>query len=43
MVMEGDSSFKVVGSNIGTVYWMDIFSHIFVSNFVMMFVSNDKK
>ena len=26
---------KVVGSNPGTVYWMDIFSHIFVVKIVM--------
>ena len=30
MVMGRDSCPKVVGSNPGTVYWMDIFSHIFV-------------
>ena len=30
MVMGGDSVLKVVGSNPGMVYWMDIFSHIFV-------------
>ena len=29
---------KVVGLNPGTVYWMDIFSHIFVVKIVMMFV-----
>ena len=27
---------KVVGSNPGTVYWMDIFSHIFVVNILML-------
>ena len=26
------------GSNPGTVYWMDIFSHTFVVKIVMMFV-----
>ena len=26
---------KVVGSNHGTIYWMDIFSHIFVVKIVM--------
>ena len=30
MVMERDPRPRVVGSNLGTVYWMDIFSHIFV-------------
>ena len=30
MAMGGDSRPKVVGSNLGSVYWMDIFSHIFV-------------
>ena len=29
---------KVVGSNPGTVYWMDIFTHIFVVKIVMMFI-----
>ena len=29
---------KVVGSNPGTVYWMDIFSHILDVKIVMMFV-----
>ena len=29
---------KVVGSNPGTVYSMDIFSHIFVVRFVVIFV-----
>ena len=29
---------KVMGSNPGTVYWMDILSHIFVVKIVMMFV-----
>ena len=29
---------KVVGSNPGTVYWMDIFSHILVVKIVMLFV-----
>ena len=28
---------KVVGTNPGTVYWMDIFSHIFVVNIEIMF------
>ena len=32
MVMGGDSSPKVVGSNPGTIYWMDIFTHIFCKN-----------
>ena len=27
-----------MGSNPGTEYWMDIFSHIFVVKIVMMFV-----
>ena len=26
---------KVEGSNPGTVYWMDIFSHVFVEKIVM--------
>ena len=30
--------FQNVGSNPGTKYWMDIFSHIFVVKTVMMFV-----
>ena len=30
MVMGGDSRCKGRGFEIGTVYWMDIFSHIFV-------------
>ena len=38
MVMGGDSCPKVVGSNPGTVYWMDIFAHIFVVKIVMMFI-----
>ena len=29
---------KVMGFNLGTVYWMDIFSHLFVVKTVMMFV-----
>ena len=29
---------KVVGLNPGTIYWMDIFSHIIVVKIVMMFV-----
>ena len=28
---------KVVGLNPGAIYWMDIFSHIFVVKIVMMF------
>ena len=38
MDMGRDSHSKVVGSNPGTVHWMDIFSHIFVVKIVMMFV-----
>ena len=30
VVMGEDSCCKVVGSNPSTVYWMDIFSHLFV-------------
>ena len=33
--MGGDSYLKVVGSNPSTVYWMDIFSRIFVVKNVM--------
>ena len=34
----------VVGFNPGTVYWMDIFSHIFVVNmFVLMFLCKDQE
>ena len=29
---------KVVGSNLSTIYWMDIFSQIFVVKIVMVFV-----
>ena len=29
---------KIVGSNPSTIYWMDIFSHLFVVKIVMMFV-----
>ena len=29
---------KVMGSNTGTLYWMDIISQIFVVKIVMMFV-----
>ena len=32
---------KVVGSNPSTVYWTDIFSHIFVFK-ILMFVSKDE-
>ena len=35
VVMGGDSA---VGSNPGTAYWIDIFSHIFIVKNVMMFV-----
>ena len=35
MVMGRDSRPMVVGSNTGTIYWMDIFSHIFVVKIVM--------
>ena len=31
MVMGRDSRSMVMGSNSGTIYWMDIFSHIFVA------------
>ena len=34
---------KVVGSNPDTVYWMDIFSHIFVEQIVMLIVRKDQK
>ena len=34
---------KVVGSNPGTVYWMDIFSQIIVVKIEMMFVWKDRK
>ena len=30
MVMGGDSRSEVCGFESGTVYWMDIYSHIFV-------------
>ena len=30
MVMGGDSCSKVVSSNPGTVFWMDIFSHTYL-------------
>ena len=33
----------VMGSNPSTVYWMDIFLHIFVVKIVMMFVWKDRK
>ena len=35
VVMGRDSRPKVVGLNPGTVYWMDIFSQIFVVKIVM--------
>ena len=35
--MGGDSCPKVVSSNPSTVYWMDIFSHLFAVKFVMLF------
>ena len=35
LVMGGDSFFKVVGSNPSTIYWMDIFSHLFVVKIVI--------
>ena len=35
VVMGRDSRLKVMGSNPGTVYWMDIFSHIFCVKIVM--------
>ena len=35
VVMGIDSRSKVVGSNPGTIYWMDIFSHKFVVKIVM--------
>ena len=39
VVMGGDSlSKKVVGSNPGTIYWIDIFHIYFVVKIVMMFV-----
>ena len=38
LVVMGGDSLKVVGSNLVTVNWMDIFSHIFVVKIVMMFV-----
>ena len=34
---------KVVGSSPVTVFWIDIFSHIFVAKIVMMFVWKDRK
>ena len=43
MVWEETRMPKVVGSLPVTVYWMDIFSHIFVVKIVMMFVGNDRK
>ena len=33
----------VVGSNPGTIYWMDIFSHIFVVKIIMMFFEKNRK
>ena len=38
MLWEETHVLKVVGSNPGTVFWMDIFSHLFVVKIVMMFV-----
>ena len=43
VVMGIDSQSKVVGSNPGTIYWMDISSHVFVVKIVMMFVWKDQK
>ena len=37
MVMEETHVPKVVGSNPSTVYWMDVFSHVFVAKIVMTF------
>ena len=34
---------NVVGLNPGTVYWMDMFSHILFVKIVMMFVGKDQK
>ena len=42
MVMGRDLVPKVVGSNPCTVYWMDIFSHIFVVK-IVLFVCKDNK
>ena len=33
--MEESNALKVVSSNPGTVYWMDIFSHLFVVKIAM--------
>ena len=41
MVMEETHVPKVVGSNPSTVYWMDIFSHLFVVK-VVIFVWKDE-
>ena len=38
-----DSRPKVMGSNPGTVYWMEKISHIFVVKIVMIFVRKDRK
>ena len=35
VVMGGDSCPKVVGSNPSTLYWIDIFSHLFAVKIVM--------
>ena len=35
VVMGGDSCPKVMSSNHSTVYWMEIFSHLFVVKIVM--------
>ena len=34
---------KVVGSNLSTVYWMDIFSHLFVVGIVMFVWKDENK
>ena len=38
MVMGGDSCSEGCGFDSGTIYWIDIFSHEFVVQIVMMFV-----
>ena len=43
VVMEGDSSPKVVGSNPSTIYWMNILSHLFVVRIVMFVLKDENK
>ena len=43
VVMGGDSVLKVVGLNPRTIYWMDIFSHIFVVKIVVFVWKDENK